>query len=115
MCRTKIEREWGTYSIINSVPGQHVTKMLEFNGRGRTSIQRHRNRAEVWFCVKGKVHLVVEGEEWWLHPGDKLTIPAGNWHEAWSEEPGAQVVEVWLSQIPGGLREDDIERKDSWK
>lgn len=100
-----ILREWGRHVKIAEGSG-HLTKILEFNGSERTSMQRHKNRTEIWMCIHGEVKLIVEDEERTLCPGYKFTVPAGAWHQAWGTK-GSRAVEVWLSKIE--LSENDKE------
>lgn len=41
---------------------------------------RHRNCSEAYFGLDGRVRVVVEGEEFFLGPGDFLLVPRGRAH-----------------------------------
>lgn len=99
-------RQWGRYVRL-SEGDKHVSKILEFNGNGATSYQRHRHRTEVWLCIKGNVTIDLDGAEVNLHPGGTVVINPMTWHQAWGDK-GSQVVEVWMGRYQL-LSEDDKE------
>jgi mannose-6-phosphate isomerase-like protein (cupin superfamily) len=105
------ERPWGFWKIINQGPGFKV-KMLVVDPGKSLSVQRHKHRSEHWIVVGGRatVHLdemvadLVEGESWY--------IPKKEWHQLVNNTTEIlNVVEVSTGDY---LKEDDIERKESW-
>jgi len=105
----RIQRPWGDYEVLDRGPG-YALKRLRVDPGQRTSLQRHRDRAERWTVVQGLAHVHLDGEATSLSVGQSIEVPRGAVHRlaCGGHEP-LVVVEVQLGER---LAEDDIERFD---
>lgn len=109
----KIERAWGTYTVLDKGEGWQV-KQLAFDVGKSLSDQRHFKRSEHWHVVEGEIKMQLEHinglrQTKQLSAGDSIDIPANTWHKATNiGNITAKVIEVWLGS---DLTEDDIERR----
>lgn len=111
---TKIERQWGHYSVIHEVPGTKVKELVVLPGKS-LSMQRHFRRAEHWHVSQGRCVVLSQ-----THSGDQLPpkllekhgyyrVPVSDWHQLSNpyDEP-CHIIEI---QYGDACDEDDIERQ----
>jgi mannose-6-phosphate isomerase-like protein (cupin superfamily) len=103
------ERPWGYYLVLHEDAGYKVKQFVVKPG-SRLSLQRHRQRAELWQVVRGEA-VVTRGKEIVrLVPGGWIDIPLGTLHRVESVgKDNLVVIEVQMGEYTG---EDDIERFD---
>ena len=105
----KTERPWGYYRVLHTV-GQNVkVKELTVEPGKSLSLQRHQDRAELWFVAEGLAGLN------WEYGGTKLKqfkteiIQPNEWHQLYNPtDKPLKVVEI---QYGNRCDEEDIERK----
>ena len=102
-------RPWGTFEILAKGPGFWVKKLTVQPG-GRTSLQRHHHRSELFSCLAGTGIFYKDEGSFAVVPGAEITVPVCTLHriECPKEASGPLV----LLEIARGavLAEDDIER-----
>lgn len=57
-----------------------VVKVYHITGDSRVALHRHPKHDEVFYCVKGRGHGVLETGETPLEPGRAFIVPAGALH-----------------------------------
>lgn len=103
------ERPWGTYTVLEDAQ-DHKVKRIEVRPGGRLSYQRHLQRAEHWFVLRGTGKLVLDGVESQVGPGVAIDIPLDTAHRI--ENPGAEPLVFIEVQHGSYFGEDDIIRYD---
>jgi mannose-1-phosphate guanylyltransferase / mannose-6-phosphate isomerase len=105
----KIQRSWGTYSVIEEAANFKI-KRIEVKPGARLSLQMHYHRSEHWVVVSGTAKVVNGGSDMVLTANQSTYIPSGNRHRL--ENPG--LVPLVLIEVQSGeyLGEDDIVRFD---
>lgn len=103
------QRPWGYYRVLEDDPGHKVKRIVVYPGH-RLSLQRHKQRAEHWYFIKGEALVTRNGEEILVQAGDSVEIPREAWHRV--KNPGqadAVFIEVQTGTYFG---EDDSERAE---
>ena len=78
-------RPWGRFTVLQkeearaSAPGFKVKEVV-VDGHGRTTLQLHPGRDEIWVVVEGEAVVFRDGEEFSLRPGGSITVPRGTRH-----------------------------------
>lgn len=101
------ERPWGTYTVLEDA-ADHKVKRIEVRPGARLSYQRHLQRAEHWFVVRGTGRVVLDGTEIQVGPGSSVDIPTDTAHRI--ENPGDQTLVFIEVQHGSYFGEDDIVR-----
>src|SRR4029450_5051861 len=78
-------RPWGGFENIVEGGGYKVKRLTVEPGH-RSSLQRHRFRAEHWVVVEGSPRVIVEGKARRLKARGAVDVPRGAWHRL--ENPG---------------------------
>jgi len=110
----KTERPWGYYRVLFEVGEEVKVKELTVNPGQRLSMQRHKNRAELWFVSEGEatVYTLDRSTDLDLHGKyskfQSLKIDNKEWHQLCNESD--QPVKVVEIQYGEQCIEDDIER-----
>ena len=100
-------RPWGMYEVFLDSQECKV-KRITVAPESRLSYQSHNNRSENWTVIKGRLTVILDGEQHVLHPGESIAIPCCSKHRAWNEtDEIAQFIEVQTGEYFG---EDDIIR-----
>jgi len=50
------------------------------------SLHYHETETEVYYCLKGKGWIIIEGEKYILEPGSVIYIPPGAKHQTFSDD-----------------------------
>lgn len=101
-------RPWGRYLILDEGHDFKVKRIEVFPGK-RLSYQRHRQRAEHWFVVRGTAKVTLNGEEILVPAGSSIDIGLEAAHRV--ENPHDSELLVFVeTQIGTYFGEDDIER-----
>ena len=69
-------RPWGYYQVLSDEPDHKVKRIVVYPGK-RLSLQRHRQRAEHWYILKGEAIVTRDHEELRLKSGQSVDIPRG--------------------------------------
>lgn len=105
-----IERFWGSYWTVLDKKTFKV-KILSFNPEKECSMQRHRERNELWLFLSGtgkmlkKIGKQVVQQD--IRAGDWYHVPRGEWHQ-YKSEKATVVLEI---QYGDKCEEEDIERE----
>jgi len=101
------ERPWGSYTVLEDAPDHKVKQITVLPGK-RLSYQRHSQRSEHWFVVRGKGTVVLDGIERLVGPTSSVDVARGVAHRiANTGDEELVVVEVQHGTYFG---EDDIVR-----
>jgi mannose-6-phosphate isomerase len=101
-------RPWGSYSVLDESHDFKV-KRIEVSPGMRLSYQRHRQRAEHWFVVRGTAKVTLNGEEILVPAGEAIDIGREVAHRVENPHPSETLVFV-ETQTGTYFGEDDIER-----
>jgi mannose-6-phosphate isomerase-like protein (cupin superfamily) len=101
-------RPWGSYSVLDEGHDYKV-KRIEVNPGKRLSYQRHQQRAEHWFVVRGTAKVTLNGEEILVPAGQSIDIGREVAHRVENPNPSETLVFV-ETQTGTYFGEDDIER-----
>ena len=100
-------RPWGYFTILGEGHEYKVKKLLVHPGK-RLSLQSHKYREEDWMCVTGHGKATVDGKEYDLRHGKRVSIPLGAKHRL--ENVGEEDFTIVEVQTGKYLGEDDIVR-----
>ncbi len=102
----KDERPWGRFEHL-SFNERSTVKIIEVHPGQRLSLQRHRDRDELWVVLDVPVRVVVGDRCWVAEVCERVWIPRGAPHRLCNDAPvTARVIEVAF----GTFDETDIER-----
>ena len=102
------QRPWGTFHVLDEGFGFKV-KRIEVLANKRLSYQKHAQRVEHWFVVRGTAKVTLNGDEILVKSGESVDIPLGAAHRV--ENPDDNETLVFIEVQQGDyLGEDDIER-----
>ena len=101
------ERPWGSYTVLGNDDGYQVKVIAVHPGR-RLSYQRHAQRSEHWYVVRGSGLVTLDGEQSDIGVGDAVDIPIAQLHRI--ENNGTKPLVFIEVQMGSYLGEDDIER-----
>ncbi|WP_440947227.1 mannose-1-phosphate guanylyltransferase/mannose-6-phosphate isomerase [Methanosarcina sp. T3] len=104
-----VYRPWGSYTLLDASPG-HKIKNITVLSDHRLSLQLHYHRSEHWVVVKGMACVEVDGEQFFLRPGESTFIRAGQRHRL--SNPGKVPLEIIEVQLGELVDEEDIVRFD---
>ena len=102
----RTERPWGYFDTFVE-NAQATVKTLTVLAGESTSLQRHRERDELWFVMFGIGKAILGDEAVVVKPGDFLYVPKGKAHRM----KGITDV-TWVEVSVGQFDEGDIERLD---
>jgi mannose-6-phosphate isomerase len=100
-------RPWGSYTVLEEGSTFKVKRIEVLPGK-RLSYQKHAQRAEHWFVVKGTARVTLDGREITVSAGEAIDIPMGSAHRV--ENPGDEDLIFIEVQRGNYLGEDDIVR-----
>jgi len=101
-------RPWGSYAVLDEGHDYKVKRIEVIPGK-RLSYQRHRQRAEHWFVVRGTAKVTLNGEEILVTAGNAIDIGREVAHRV--ENPHSLEPLVFVEIQTGAyFGEDDIER-----
>lgn len=103
-------RPWGRYVILDEGHDYKVKRIEVLPGK-RLSYQKHRQRAEHWFIVRGTAKVTLNGEEILVPAGRAIDIGLEVAHRV--QNPDTSELLVFVETQTGTyFGEDDIERLD---
>jgi mannose-6-phosphate isomerase len=99
-------RPWG-YFRRYTLNEPTTVKLIEVEAGQTLSLQRHRDRDELWIVLDDSLEIEIDGETIRADRNQEFFIPRGTTHRVRAtEERGGRFVEVAF----GEFDEDDIER-----
>jgi len=103
-----IERKWGQYFVMEDWRTIKVKKLLIDSG-GKISYQKHNERSEDWYIVRGVGVAKIEGQLFYVGPGSHVSVPVGTWHDIQNLSSETMVI----IEVQRGTKcdEDDIIRE----
>lgn len=99
------ERPWGGFRQHTQNEPTTV-KLITVEAGQAQSLQRHRERDELWIVLDDGMQVELDGEQLTPAAGDELFIPRGTTHRISGGERAGRFVEI----VFGHFDEDDIER-----
>jgi mannose-1-phosphate guanylyltransferase/mannose-6-phosphate isomerase len=102
-------RPWGSYTLLEVSP-EHKIKNITVLPDHKLSLQLHYHRSEHWVVVKGMACVEVNGQQFFLRPGESTFIGAGEKHRL--SNPGKVPLEIIEVQLGELVDEADIVRFD---
>lgn len=112
----EVQRSWGTYTVLNEIPGAKVKTLTVMPGQ-TLSMQRHHHRSEYWMITEGTcmINMALPGElnnpPKILGKYDEWRVPANAWHQL--TNPFTQPCTIVEIQYGEKCQENDIERLDA--
>ena len=103
-------RPWGSYAVLDEGHDYKVKRIEVIPGK-RLSYQRHRQRDEHWFVVRGTAKVTLNGEEILLTAGSSVDIATETAHRVENPDPSETLIFI-ETQTGTYFGEDDIERLD---
>jgi len=100
-------RPWGTFTVLDEGDNFKVKRIEVLPGK-RLSYQKHSQRAEHWFVVKGTAKVTLDDREITVSAGNAIDIAIGSAHRV--ENPATETLIFIEVQQGGYLGEDDIVR-----
>ena len=108
MQQYKEERPWGKFEVLLEANNTKV-KRITVNPGGKLSYQYHYKRSEHWIIIEGTAHIIIEGIDRIVEPGDQsIYIPVGYKHSV--SNPGDNDLVFIEIQTGEYFGEDDIVR-----
>ena len=104
------ERPWGNFTILDESESYKVKRLEVLPGK-RLSYQRHSQRSEHWFVVRGTAKVTLNDEEFIVETGSSIDIPVGTAHRVENPHQADRLVFI-ETQTGTYFGEDDIERLD---
>jgi mannose-6-phosphate isomerase len=98
-------RPWGRFRRY-AYNEQCTVKVIEVEAGERLSLQRHRNRDELWVVLDDTLDIEIDGEVFSAKEGEEFLIRRGSSHRVSAPRGRGRFVEVAF----GEFDEDDIER-----
>ena len=97
-------KPWGEYIVLEQNEGYWVKKLFVKEG-ARLSLQSHRDRAEIWVVLSGKIEAVKGDSRVELGEEECIKIEKNEKHRI------AGIADSWILEVAfGDAREDDITR-----
>lgn len=101
-----VVRPWGRYVVLEKKAGYWIKKLFVRKG-AMLSLQRHRDRREVWIVLSGKVRVTTGNTRKTLETGACVQIAKREKHRITGLQPS------WILEAAfGRARERDIVRLD---
>ncbi len=101
------ERPWGSFTVLDEGEGFKVKRIEVLPGK-RLSYQKHEQRAEHWYVVRGTAKVTLDGKDYIKKTDEVIDIPIGTAHRV--ENPGDELMIFIEVQRGDYLGEDDIVR-----
>jgi mannose-1-phosphate guanylyltransferase/mannose-6-phosphate isomerase len=104
-----VYRPWGSYTVLEASEN-HVIKKIMVMPEQKLSLQLHYHRSEHWVVVTGMAEVHVNGNDYFVRPGESTFIRAGEKHRLGNPSKiPLEIIEVQLGEY---VTEDDIVRFD---
>lgn len=104
-----VERPWGRYTTLHHGEG-YMVRRIQIKPGGKTSLQRHRHREELWTVASGQARVRIELSVRTYQKGQSIEVPRGAWHQL--ENSGGDPLVIIETQIGSSISEEDVERRE---
>jgi mannose-1-phosphate guanylyltransferase/mannose-6-phosphate isomerase len=108
ICHTKVNRPWGSYTVLEEDPQGFKLKRIEVAPGARLSLQSHKQRSEHWVVVSGTATVTNGNDVTTVYKNQSTYIPIGTRHRL--ENLGTEPLHIVEIQVGEYLGEDDIQR-----
>lgn len=108
ICHTKVNRPWGSYTVLEEDPEGFKLKRIEVAPGARLSLQSHARRSEHWVVVSGTATVTNGDQVITVNKNQSTYIPIGAKHRL--ENLGSEPLHIVEIQVGDYLGEDDIQR-----
>lgn len=108
ICHTKVNRPWGSYTVLEEDPEGFKLKRIEVAPGARLSLQSHKRRSEHWVVVSGTATVTNGNDIITVYKNQSTYIPIGTKHRL--ENLGTEPLHIVEIQVGEYLGEDDIQR-----
>ncbi len=108
ICHTKVNRPWGSYTVLEEDPEGFKLKRIEVAPGARLSLQSHERRSEHWVVVSGTATVTNGDQVITVNKNQSTYIPIGAKHRL--ENKGTEPLHIVEIQVGDYLGEDDIQR-----
>jgi mannose-1-phosphate guanylyltransferase/mannose-6-phosphate isomerase len=108
ICHTKVNRPWGSYTVLEEDPEGFKLKRIEVAPGARLSLQSHKRRSEHWVVVSGTATVTNGNDVITVYKNQSTYIPIGTKHRL--ENLGTEPLHIVEIQVGEYLGEDDIQR-----
>lgn len=108
ICHTKVNRPWGSYTVLEEDPEGFKLKRIEVAPGARLSLQSHKQRSEHWVVVSGTATVTNGNDVITVYKNQSTYIPIGTKHRL--ENLGTEPLHIVEIQVGEYLGEDDIQR-----
>ena len=108
ICHTKVNRPWGSYTVLEEDPEGFKLKRIEVAPGARLSLQSHKRRSEHWVVVSGTATVTNGDHVITVNKNQSTYIPIGAKHRL--ENLGTEPLHIVEIQVGDYLGEDDIQR-----
>jgi D-beta-D-heptose 7-phosphate kinase/D-beta-D-heptose 1-phosphate adenosyltransferase len=105
----RVKRLWGEWRVLSQINNTVKVKELVVQPGQKLSMQRHKNRNELWFIAQGKARISNDQGSVDASEYETIKIPANEWHQL--ENIGSNMLHVVEIQHGSNCQESDIERK----
>lgn len=100
------DKPWGAFDRYTLNEASTV-KIIRVASGSRLSLQRHRQREELWVALDGGLKVEIDGESRLLRADEEIKVPRGAIHRASNvSEEDVRILEISF----GAFDEEDIER-----
>lgn len=111
MKKEKVQKPWGWYLTLDERDNRKV-KYLYIKKGEELSLQRHKQREEIWLVLEGTPKVYLNSYDFRLVQGETIEIGIGEVHKAEADMNDVLILEVQT----GNCIEEDIERlEDKYK
>lgn len=91
-----VRTPWGSYSNLYMAASCRVKELIVLPGH-RTSLQYHRNRAEILVCVDGQGTIIMDKRILSFQYGQTVVIPMGIPHRIECKgDSTLKIIETWI-------------------
>jgi len=105
----RVKRIWGEWRVLSQINNTVKVKELVVQPGKKLSMQRHKNRNELWFIAQGNARISNDQGSVDANEYETIKIPANDWHQL--ENIGSNILHVVEIQHGSHCQELDIERK----
>lgn len=86
------------YEVVNN--SEYCGKILVHEKDSMTPAHSHKEKHETFLLWSGKLKMLVDGETYWMQPGDVISIDRGTVHEFSAVEGAATILEFSTPSSP---------------
>ena len=107
--KQKDKKPWGYYRVLSDKDDHKVKRIVVYPGEC-LSYQKHFQREEHWYVVKGEGKAIINSKEKLLRKGISIDIPKGVWHRIINtSDNDLVIIEIQTGEC---LKESDVVRRE---